>query len=351
MPWTAFVADRDLERLSGYHRNRRLNPGTAPRTYEFRLVDRHGTPKDVYMTVGLIPGTDRSVASMVDVSDRKRFEEELRAAHEQMAAAFEEAKASQESLAAQCCEMENYQATLQGIIDFLPDPTFVLDRAGTVTIWNRAIEKVTGIRKSQIIGLGAGAVSGRVPGFCSPLLAESVLSRKGESIAREIHIPSPNGGEGTCLWGKASPLYDARGRLSGAIESLRDVTELKRMEAQIRHRIDLEQVVSSISARFVALDPDDLDDALNETIQALGSFWGRPELHLPLQQRPRPMITPTSGARRSRAADAHLRGSRPQAPWGWRRLRPIGQSASRSWMTCRQRPAEREFLQNAGSCR
>ena len=156
------------------------------------------------MTVGLIPGTDRSVASMVDVSDRKRFEEELRAAHEQMAAAFEEAKASQESLAAQCCEMENYQATLQGIIDFLPDPTFVLDRAGTVTIWNRAIEKVTGIRKSQIIvGSRAAPKGARV---CSRCL-QRVPSRRREHHPQDPY-PTPNGGEGPASK-EGVPLYDA----------------------------------------------------------------------------------------------------------------------------------------------
>ncbi|WP_292490541.1 PAS domain S-box protein [Methanoculleus sp. 10] len=272
MPWTAFVVAEDLERLSGYHRQRRRDPGAAPGTYEFRMVDREGREREIHMTVGCIPGTDRTVASMIDTSGRKRFEEELRATQEQMVAAFEEAKASQESLEAQCREMEDYQATLRGIIDFLPDPTFVLDRAGTVTIWNRAIEQVTGVPRSRIIGSGARVVSGRVPGFCSPLLAEVVLSRKGESIAREIHIPSPNGGEGTYLWGKASPLYDAQGRLSGAIESLRDITERRRMEAQIRRRVDLERMVSSISGWFIALHPENLDEALDRAIRALGSF-------------------------------------------------------------------------------
>ncbi|NLZ30127.1 MAG: PAS domain S-box protein, partial [Methanomicrobiales archaeon] len=239
-----------------------------------QLIDRHGSPKDVCMTVGVIPGTDRSVASMIDVSDRKQFEKELHTAHVQMTAALTEARESQEALAAQCRWMEDHQATLQGIIDFLPDPTFVLDREGTVTIWNRAMEEVTGITKSQIIGSEAGAISGKVQGFPSPLLAESVLSSGGEGTTREIHITSPDGRDETHLWGKASALYDARGMLSGAIESLRDVTEHKAMEAQIRHRIDLERVVSSISARFVALDPDGLDDALGETIQTLGSFLG-----------------------------------------------------------------------------
>ena len=273
MPWTVFVAAGDIERLKDYHRQRRIDPGSAPRNYEFRLVDRHGRQKDLHMTIGTIPDTDRSVASMIDVSDRKRFEEELSAAHEQITAAFEEAKASQESLATQCREMEDYQANLQGIIDFLPDPTFVLDRSGRVAIWNRAIEQVTGIPKDRIVGSGPGAIREVLPGLCTPLLAETVLSRgDAGTIAREVCITSPHTGEEICLWGKASPLYDAQGRLSGSIESFRDITESKRMEAQIRHRVDLEQVVSSISARFIALDPADLEEALEETLRVLGSF-------------------------------------------------------------------------------
>jgi len=288
LPWTVFIAEKDQERLRGYHHARRRDPDSAPRTYEVRVVDRHGRQKDVYMTAGMIPGTDRSVASMIDISDRRRFEEDLRAAHEQMTAAFEEAKASQETLAEQCCEMEDYQATLQGIIDFLPDPTFVLDRTKTVTIWNRAMEELTGITKSRIIGRGPGAILGKVSGVRSPLLAGRVLAsggeslarggeslaRGGESLAREIYIPPSDDREETYLWGKASALYDAQGRLSGAIESLRDVTEQKRMKAQFQHRVNLERVVSSISARFVALGHSNLDDALNETIQTLGSFLG-----------------------------------------------------------------------------
>lgn len=273
MSWVAFVAPEDLERLANYHRQRRIDPGSVPRTYDFRLVDRAGRERDMHLTIGDIPGTDRSVASMIDITDRKQYEEELNAAHEQITAAFEEVKASQESLAAQYRQMEDHQATLQGIIDFLPDPTFVLDRTGKVIIWNQAIEVMTGVPKGRIIGSGPEAVVRAMPGLHPPLLAETILSRGGgETLTREVRITSPRTGKEVCLWGKASPLYDAQGVFSGVIASLRDITRRKRMEAEIRNRIDLEQVVSSISARFIALDPADLDSTLEETLRVLGSL-------------------------------------------------------------------------------
>ena len=271
--WTTFVAPHDLKRLADYHRQRRAKPDSVPGTYEFQMVDRQGRRRDMHLTIGIIPGTDRSVASMIDVTDRKRFEEDLNAAHEEMTAAFEEAKAGQETLEAQCREMEDYQANLRGIIDFLPDPTFVLDREGKIIIWNQAIEEMTGLMKSRIVGAGLETVCKAVPGLQSPLVAETVLSRGGgESVTREVRITSPRTGEEICLWARASPLYDAQGRLSGAIESLRDITESKRMEAQIQHRMESEQIVRSISTRFIGLDPADLEDALDETLRVLGSF-------------------------------------------------------------------------------
>ncbi|MDN7012780.1 PAS domain S-box protein [Methanoculleus sp. FWC-SCC3] len=273
MSWATFVSPEDLERMASYHWQRRTDPDSVPRTYGFRLVDQAGRERDMHLTIGDIPGTDRFVASMIDITDLKRYEEELNAAHEQITAAFEEVKASQESLAAQYRQMEDYQATLQGIIDFLPDPTFVLGRTGKVIIWNRAIEIMTGVPKGQIIGSGPEDVCRAMPGLQPPLLAETILSREGgETLTREVRITSPCTRKEVCLWGKASPLYDAQGIFSGVIASLRDITRRKRMEAEIRNRIDLERVVSSISARFIALDPADLDATLEETLRVLGSL-------------------------------------------------------------------------------
>lgn len=198
--WTTFVAPHDLKRLAGYHRQRRAKPDSVPGTYEFQMVDRQGRRRDMHLTIGIIPGTDRSVASMIDVTDRKRFEEDLNAAHEEMTAAFEEAKAGQETLEAQCREMEDYQANLRGIIDFLPDPTFVLDREGKIIIWNQAIEEMTGLMKSRIVGAGLETVCKAVPGLQSPLVAETVLSRGG----------------GESVTGRFVSLHPARGRRSAS---------------------------------------------------------------------------------------------------------------------------------------
>jgi len=76
--WTEFVFPDDVERMKKFHRRRRRDQSAAPKNYEFRFVDKLGRIRDIYLTVDMIPGTRKSVASMMDITERKRAEEGLR---------------------------------------------------------------------------------------------------------------------------------------------------------------------------------------------------------------------------------------------------------------------------------
>lgn len=73
--WMEFVVKEDLEEMKKYHRVRRVAKGMAPTNYEFRFVDRHGKVKDIFLTVDVISGTTKSVASLLDITERKRGKE------------------------------------------------------------------------------------------------------------------------------------------------------------------------------------------------------------------------------------------------------------------------------------
>ncbi|MCF7891140.1 PAS domain S-box protein [Candidatus Bipolaricaulota bacterium] len=77
--WTKLVANEDqLERMKEYHSLRREDPNSAPNQYEFKLVDKAGNVKDVLMTIDVISDTKKSVASVIDITGRKRAENRLR---------------------------------------------------------------------------------------------------------------------------------------------------------------------------------------------------------------------------------------------------------------------------------
>ncbi|MBP6920287.1 MAG: PAS domain-containing sensor histidine kinase [Candidatus Omnitrophica bacterium] len=71
-----FIATpEDAERIREYHRLRRIDPGLAPRTYEFKFRGRSGQIRDIFMTIAMIPGTMRSIASLQDITERKRVDQ------------------------------------------------------------------------------------------------------------------------------------------------------------------------------------------------------------------------------------------------------------------------------------
>ncbi len=92
--WKEFVAEEDLKQIKEYHYFRRTDAGIAPRTHEFRFVDRYGNKKYVFATVGIIPGTKIGVSSFLDISQRKKAEEE----REQLIEDLKEALAKVKSL-------------------------------------------------------------------------------------------------------------------------------------------------------------------------------------------------------------------------------------------------------------
>ncbi len=135
---------------------------------------------------------------------------------------------------------------LNDIVEFLPDATFVIDAAGTVTAWNRAMEVLTGVPKAAMLGCGNFEYSMPLYGDRRPLLIDlairpddaathgyEVFSAEGGTLFGEAHAPRLAGGRGAYLWGAARPLMDQQGRICGALESIRDITHRKQAENEI----------------------------------------------------------------------------------------------------------------------
>ncbi|RZB30780.1 MAG: hypothetical protein SRB1_03060 [Desulfobacteraceae bacterium Eth-SRB1] len=76
--WTEFVVEEDLEWMKEYATERRKNGGKAPTEYDFRFDNKRDSVKDIFLKIGMIPGTKKSVASLMDITDRKKAEREIK---------------------------------------------------------------------------------------------------------------------------------------------------------------------------------------------------------------------------------------------------------------------------------
>jgi PAS domain S-box-containing protein len=87
--WTDFVVKDDLDIMVERHKKRRAEGKEALRSYEFRFTDKSGTIKDILLTIDLISGTKKSVASLLDITERKQAENELRESEQRYRLLFE----------------------------------------------------------------------------------------------------------------------------------------------------------------------------------------------------------------------------------------------------------------------
>lgn len=224
------------DRSKAQERVQRIYAGEKSGGVELTALRRDGSTFAAIIYADLIirenePAGVRGIVT--DISMRKKVEEALLEAHRR----------------------------LTDIIDFLPDPTFVIDAEGRVSAWNRAMEGLTGILAGSILGKGDSAYAVWFYGRACPVLIDMVLRgdqdaieehypkshRQGCTIRAEVELSRPDGTRFS-FWLTATPLFNQDGEVIGAIESLRDVTHHKEISRAWREsKRYLETIINTIS--------------------------------------------------------------------------------------------------------
>jgi len=150
------------------------------------------------------------------------------------------------------------EESLSQIVQGSAVATFVIDDEHTVTHWNRACENLTGIPADEMVGtqehwrafyaaerpLMADLVIG---GVSEKEIASHYGARyRGAALIEGAHEAEgffPDLGQaGRWLFFSAVPLRDTQGNTIGAIETLQDITERRRLEAQLRQASKMEAI-------------------------------------------------------------------------------------------------------------
>nr|WP_320160278.1 PAS domain S-box protein [uncultured Methanoregula sp.] len=142
--------------------------------------------------------------------------------------------------------LQKSRQQLTDIINFLPDATFVIDVQGSVIAWNHAIEKMTGIMRADILGKGDYEYAIPFFGERKPVLIDAVmrgpylgemphsnLRNEDNKITSDLFSPHIYGGRGAHLLVSAGPLYDPEGNIVGAIQTIRDITDVHNIKRDL----------------------------------------------------------------------------------------------------------------------
>lgn len=177
------------------------------------------------------------------------------------------------------------EARLMQVLHNSPLPIFVIDDQHRVVLWNLACERVIGIPAAEMLGtrdawrafyaeprpvmadlIVSGGDEGNVRALYGLQCARSALNP--EAFEAEGFFPTLAEGEGRWLYFSASPLRDAEGSVVGAIETLVDITERKRAEAEAR--LLTEDLEARVLARTneLARANEELRQAMGQLVQA-----------------------------------------------------------------------------------
>ena len=139
--------------------------------------------------------------------------------------------------------MNNY---LAGIIEHLPDATFIVDKTGKISHWNKAIQKLTKTEKGAMIGQDYKLYSKAIYGFEKPLLINYLLegikldnAHYKNLVRRKDYLKA----EATIVINKQTRMFEAiaalirdkENAILGGIETFRDITEQKVHERKITY--------------------------------------------------------------------------------------------------------------------
>ena len=145
--WNRFVHPDDLKWMEEYHFKRR-NSTVIPKKYEFRLVDKNGNVKNVLITIDVIPGTSRSVVSLVDITQIKRLNNLLKTISEinEIVARGDDP----ESVLKLVCEKLNTVYDAVFVCHYKEDNLNVVDSRGIdVNLVKEAIRKCPSVSKAK----------------------------------------------------------------------------------------------------------------------------------------------------------------------------------------------------------
>ncbi|MEW5722139.1 MAG: PAS domain S-box protein [Thermodesulfobacteriota bacterium] len=199
------------------------------RNKELRLRRKDGTPFWASCTATIKYGPEGEVkwidGVIEDVTDRKRAEEELRLSEKRFRTLYQAAKEKEEMY--------------ESLLNSTPDAVTIYNFEGETQYINQAFTQIFGFTPEEVLGR-------RIP-----FVPEAERERSLSTIREVLEGRSVSGFETRRLTKdgrllditlSSSCYHDHEGKPAGIVAILRDVTEAKQMESQLRHAQKMEAI-------------------------------------------------------------------------------------------------------------
>lgn len=167
------------------------------------------------------------LSAIRDISDRKRIEEELRRANEEL-----DRRKSR--------ELREYQNRLALIVDSSQDAIIGKNLDGIVTHWNKGAEEIYGYTAQEMIGRPISTLAPPERADEIPVILQKIRNGERVEYFESVRVTKDNRKLNVSI--SVSPIHDAEGQVVGASTIARNITAQKKVEDQLRQSQKMEAV-------------------------------------------------------------------------------------------------------------
>jgi PAS domain S-box-containing protein len=199
-----FIVEEDRPRLLDYHWRRREDPFNAPRDYEYTMLTRSGEKRQCRAIISMVPDTNESIVSIMDLTEFKRMRREIATRDEELARILNEIDIQ---------------------VWYINDPE-------TYGLTNRARREFLGVSQEEIEGKKIHDIV-QLEDEVESCLQGNRKTFKGKVVVGEEWVTDSKG-RSTCQLVMKTPLLDEDGKVSQVFCTATDITERKRMEDALR---------------------------------------------------------------------------------------------------------------------
>lgn len=211
----------------GFHRQAKIRRMGSGLDLSGRRRDGSEFPVEISLSP-ISTGNGAVVLSVIrDITDRKRIEQELRRANEEL-----DLRKTR--------ELRDSQNRLALIVDSSQDAIIGKTLDGIITQWNKGAEHMYGYTPGEIIGRNISVL-------CPPDRPDEIPEilrkvRRGERVGYFESVRLTKDGRRLNVSIAVSPIYDAEGKIVGASAIGRNITAQKKIEDQLRQSQKMEAV-------------------------------------------------------------------------------------------------------------
>ena len=257
--WAEFMDDPvELEQVMTLSRERRKTVRHTG-SYELRLRRGDGTVRTVWVTASPIPGSSQTIASLIDITDLREAQQAMRESEEKFRSLFEQ--------------------SMDALYIHGPDGQNLIANQTWIDLFGYSQDEMGRLRATDL--------------YADPADRDDFLCRIAKTgfVEDEVRLKKKNGSVMDCVRTVVSR-KDDRGEVVAYQGVIRDITERKRMEADLRASSEqmsrLAQRVEEVREEERTSLARELHDTAGQAITALKLDVGRMKKRLEEGQMPSP---------------------------------------------------------------